>query len=888
MTRLPTGVVTFLFTDIEGSTQLWAQRPNDMRLALERHDSVLRAILAERSGHVFATAGDSFAAAFQQPADAVGAAIAIQQALARTEWPTGLEVRVRMGLHVGVAHEREGNYFGSVVNLAARVEEAAHGGQIVITETLSQHLRGQLVEDLGEHRLRGFELPVRLLQVDVAGVTAVHPPLRTESQGGSQLPSHRPFLIGRDEDAREVRTLLTRHRLVTLTGAGGVGKTSLALEIASRELTDGGGSVFFLDLSAVPADADVSPTLSTAFGLPSDQADRMLQHLVAVLAGRSMLLVVDNCEQVLDSIAHVLHELLNRCEHLRVLATSREALSIAGERIWRVPSLPLLEAAVPLFEERARECDSSFVFGPATEPILLDICRRIDGIPLAIELAASRVRTLSLADIRDGLDDRFRLLTSRRRDVTRRQQTLENVISWSYDLLLPQEQSTLQRLAVFSEGFALRNVVAVAEIDEYEAIELIDSFAAKSLVDTIRKPEWGRISPSESTRYRLSESLRSFALDRLQASGDARTVRDRHLEHYLEIEAAPQELRVGDVNARVQIRDFANVRAAANWALASDRPMAATRLTIGRAVAIAQHGAATEGLAWLAGRDQLGLSDHLWALNGCAFLAMAVGDREQARAFTAETFERAADQPLDALPNAYVFAAMNTLFDGEGAALALIDRAIALVPSTPSGDEHLPAVHHCRSLVLLHDRRWAEALIDATFVQTVARAGSPYRGEAQLQKLAALAALDRQAEFESALEEVARPASIRVHEWCLRLFDLLRVGPKTDRAVLRRLALDALAMSGGDPLQRGSDLLAVLAWRADPEIDALLRGDYGRAGVSNSPFGALAMEAIGRRANWVESEWFANRAVVGGSSDSEQRKAAALRTVTALSLLAVS
>ena len=858
LTSTPSGVVTFLFTDIEGSTRLWARHPDEMRAALERHDGIVRTSLERAHGYVFATAGDSFAAAFRRPLDAVRAAIGIQRELRDATWPFDGGLRVRIGLHLGVADERGGNYFGSAVSLAARVEQAAHGGQIVLTEALAVHLDRHDLRPLGEHRLRGFDESIALFDVQVAGLESGHRPLRTERIGLSNLPPQRTSLLGREDAVIEVRQLLRTNRLVTLTGPGGVGKTSLALEVASREAAANPDTVFFIDLSVIAAGGDVTAQFFQALGIQPDGSGRPAQQLADALAERAALLCVDNCEHVLDQVAEMV-AVLAPCRQLRALTTSREPLSIPGERTWRVPTLPIRPTSVQLFESRATAIDSTFRLDPADETVVAAICQRVDGLPLAIELAAARVRTLSLADIRDGLDHRFRLLGSNTRGSVARHRTLEAVIGWSYDLLTPEHQRVLRGLSIFEDTFDLRDVVGATGLDEFDAIDALDALVAKSLVDTswpARPPMGGDRGPAN---YRLLESLWSFAHDRLIDAGEGPSTQIRYVDHLVAVEGAPADMRMTDVSRRLRVRNFRNLRSAANWALEAGRVGDATRLALGRAVAIVENGVANEGLAWLAGREDLGRSDRLWALNGCAYLAIALGDHDRARMYAQECLTLAAGEPFDAMPNAFGFAAMIDLQTDNARSLALTDEAIGFAPRTPSGALQLPMLHHVRGLAHLHARRLTAALDDSRIAVERTR-GTQIQGIGVVTHLVALAIIGDHDAFDAAFElwfdEAEADSIVADQRWNRRLLGYLRTPVTDDDASLTAaVASEALAPGGGQIGQRCADLLAVDRWRDPNRRDALIAEGLALAAVSASAFGALATEAYGRSHGWTDDRW---------------------------------
>jgi predicted ATPase/class 3 adenylate cyclase/DNA-binding CsgD family transcriptional regulator len=572
MTAAPTGTVTFLFTDIEGSTRLWEDHPADMHTALSLHDAILRTEF-ERFGHVFATGGDGFAVVFSRPQDAIDAAVHAQQALAAQRWPRGVPLTVRMGLDTGAAYERGGDYFGPVPNRAARIMAAAHGGQILVstrTASLVEVLPSIELIDVGDHRLKDLERAERLFQVRVEGLPTDFPPPRSQSAFRGNLPTPTANLIGRSGVLAEVVDLVRANRLVTLTGVGGVGKTRLALEVGAdlaSELPDG---VWLVELASVVDSTAVPDAIATAMGV-TPQAGVPVMHTVAdVLSGRRLLLVLDNCEHVLDAAAEAVESLLARCSTVRVLATSRESLQLAGERRRLVLPLALegdsASPAVMLFVERARAISSRIDFHePETAAAVIEICRRLDGLPLGIELAAARTTSMSPTDMRNRLNDRFRILKSSTR-TPRRQQSLRDVVSWSYELLNDDERAVLRCASVFAGGF---DVAAITEVlgssDEVEVLDLIDSLVHKSLVITDHA--------TGSARYLLLETIRQFAEDELAATGTLDVVRDRHAAFFARTAVAQWERWNGPAWREcvdwVEV-ELANLRAAFRWS--ADRP----------------------------------------------------------------------------------------------------------------------------------------------------------------------------------------------------------------------------------------------------------------------------------------------------------------------------
>lgn len=541
---IPSGVVAFLFTDVEGSTQRWAADPAAMELSLRVHDSILRSAIERHGGYVFTTAGDAFCAAFQRASDAVASAEAAQSALETAAWP-GPVLQVRMGIHLGEAIERAGDYFGPTVNTAARVEAAGHGGQLLVTDAV-RSAAGLEAIDLGPHELRDVPEPVHLWQVGAGDF----PPLRTVAHR-SNLPAPATRLIGRADDVRAIRLMLAEHRLVTLVAVGGVGKTRLAIEAAEAEAPHWRDGVWFVDLTPVNSDDGVARAVATALRLEL-RSDDIITEVADYVAGRELMIVLDNCEHVIDTCADLATAVLEAGGRSVMLATSREWLDIDGERVFQVASLDSdgrQSPAVRLFVDRACAVLPDFLEGQHDWNAISELCRRLDGIPLAIELAASRVAVMSPEALIEGLDDRFRLLSGGRR--RQRQRTLEATIDWSYDLLEPDEQQTFRTLGVFSGSFDIEAVADVCEISRSDAIDLIEVLFARSLVAQ---------AAEAPHRFRLLETLKAYAEDRLFDAGEADAVRNRHAAHFTRRSSTTDPPEAQDIGRQVQLLpDMANL-----------------------------------------------------------------------------------------------------------------------------------------------------------------------------------------------------------------------------------------------------------------------------------------------------------------------------------------
>jgi len=548
----PSGVVTFLFTDIEGSTRLWEHHPEAMRLALAQHDDLLRACIESNGGRVFKTMGDAFCAVFQSPRAAVDSVLASQHwlpALALEVEQEVIPLRVRMALHTGRAEERDGDYFGPTLNRLARLLAAGHGGQVLLSQVSQGVVQDNLPEaaalrSLGKHRLKDLGNPESIFQLLHPGLEHDFPPLRTleEQELRHNLPQQVTSFVGRERQIAEVKTLLDRTRLLTLTGPGGSGKTRLALQVGAELLDRSGDGVWLVELASLSEPESVLQSVAGTLGLKEEYGQSLSVGLVEHLREKQLLLVLDNCEHLLEACARLADTLLRRCPGLLILATSREGLGIAGEVTYIIPSLsvptrPELETAaslshyeaVRLFVERAEFHRPDFAVTNQNAAAVASICFHLDGIPLAIELAAARTRSMSVEEINSKLDRRFRLLTGGSRTALPRQQTLRSLIDWSYNLLSELEKGLFCRLAVFSGNWTLEateRVCTYPDLEEYEILDLLTSLTDKSLVGTDLN--------EGATYYRMLETVREYALERLMNTPDAGSaVRTLHASYFL-------------------------------------------------------------------------------------------------------------------------------------------------------------------------------------------------------------------------------------------------------------------------------------------------------------------------------------------------------------------
>jgi predicted ATPase/class 3 adenylate cyclase len=657
MAELPSGTVTFLFTDIEGSTRLWEEHPAEMRAALAGHDAVLRSAIEGHRGYVFKTIGDAVDAVFSRAADAIAAAASIQRRLhtLASAVPGGL--RVRVSLHTGTAEERDRDYFGPTLNRVARLLGAGHGGQILLSEATRLLVEealpeGTALRDLGQHRLKDLSTPERIAQLVVSGLRVEFPPLLSLDVLPNNLPRQLTSFVGRTKELGEINTLLQRTSLLTLTGSGGAGKTRLALQVAAEMIESFPNGVWLVELTALTDPALVTQTAAMAIGVHEEHRP-LIQTLVDYLRPRSLLLLLDNCEHVLTASAELVQTLLQHCPTLRILATSQEGLGIAGETVYRVPSLTMPDPghlppveqltgfeSIRLFVDRAAASRPGFALTAGTAGAVAQICARLEGIPLAIELAAARVKALSVDEIATRLADRFRLLTLGSRSAPARHQTLRAALDWSYDLLGEKERLLLQRLSVFAGGWTLGGAEAICsdkDCPEGEVLDVLTRLVDRSLVVV------GELG--QDTWYRLLETVRLYAREKLEEGGDAEAVRRRHRDWYMQfVETAEPELQGPALESwlRRLEAEHDNVRAALEWCRTSEsNPEYGLRLAGAMWHFWEVRGYWTEGREWLEGAlkraADLTVPPRAKALTGAANLAFFQGDFARASALGTES-----------------------------------------------------------------------------------------------------------------------------------------------------------------------------------------------------------------------------------------------------------
>lgn len=660
MSDLLCETVTFLFTDIEGSTHLLQQLGNRYAIVLEDQRKLLRAAFQEHGGHEIDTQGDAFFVVFHSAKRAVLAAIAMQQIIAAHAWPEGAKVRVRMGLHTGEATCSGTGYVGIDVHRAARICAAGHGGQVLLSQATHTLIENDLpsgisVRDLGKHRLKDLAFPEHIFQLVIPNLPSDFPPLKSLDALPNNLPSQLTSFIGREHETAEIKRLLLTTRLLTLTGPGGCGKTRLALHVAAELLEQYPDGVWLAELAALSDPSLLLQTIASVLKVREQAGYTLLTAVLDYLQPRRLLLILDNCEHLIEACAQLGETLLRTCPNVQILATSRELLGITGETAWRVPPLslpdlarlPSLEnlmqyEAIQLFLERVMAASPTFALTSQNAPAVAQICQRLDGIPLAIELAAARVKVLAVEQIAARLDDRFKLLTGGSRIALRRQQTLQATIDWSYELLSEQEQILFRRLSVFKGGCLLEAAEAVCadeRVDKYEILGLLSQLVDKSL---LLKEDRGN-----QARYRLLETVQQYSLEKLRESVEEAALHRRHLDFFVGLaEQAEPELRGADQKIWLEKLEMEhdNLRVALEW---SKTDASASELGLRLAGALWAfweiRGILSEGRAWLeellraTATSNVSASVRAKALRGAGVLANYQNDHERAHALLQES-----------------------------------------------------------------------------------------------------------------------------------------------------------------------------------------------------------------------------------------------------------
>ncbi len=619
MTNLPTGTVTFLFTDIEGSTKLAQEHPNKWETLRERHHAILKSAIESHNGYIFQIIGDAFCAAFHTTIDGFLAAIEAQRKLQTENWDE-TPLKVRMGLHTGSAEVHENGYRGYLTMARVqRVMSVAYGGQILLSNARAELIHNELpqritLRDMKEHRLKGLPNPEHLWQLIAPDLPQDFPPLQSLNEIPNNLPIQLTSFIGREKELADVKRLLTNTHLLTLIGPGGTGKTRLSLQAAIDLLETFLHGAWLVELAPISNPSLVASTVAAALNLPAEVHRPAIDMLCDYLRERELLIILDNCEHLVDACARTVDRLLRAAPKLRIIASSREALGIAGEVSYRVPSLglpnlkdlPTFESlnqneAVRLFSERAASAVSTFRLTNENAPALAQICHRLDGIPLAIELASAKIRALSVEQIAKRLDDRFRLLTDGNRTALERHQTLRATLDWSHNLLSREEQILFRRLSIFVNGWTLEAAEFICSdestsggVRSEDVQNLLEHLVNKSLVSA---EEW-----QSETRYRMLETMRQYAGEKLIDAGESESLRQRHLEYYLNLAetATPHLIKPEQLEwlARLEA-EHENMRSALEWSLGKERPEYALRLAAALGGFWHTHCYWLEGAKWL-------------------------------------------------------------------------------------------------------------------------------------------------------------------------------------------------------------------------------------------------------------------------------------------------
>jgi predicted ATPase/class 3 adenylate cyclase len=660
MADLPTGTVTFLFTDIEGSTKLWEKSPKGMQIALPRHDAILWEAIEGHGGSVFKTVGDAFCAVFPTALGAIESALEAQRGLFSEAWGEEIgALRARMALHTGTTHERDGDYFGPPLNRVARLLSAGHGGQVLLSSSTQELVRDHLppqthLRDLGERRLKDLSRPERIFQLTAPDLPSEFPPLRTLETHTNNLPLQATPLIGREREVEAVCGLLRspETRLLTLLGPGGTGKTRVGLQVAAELVDDFEDGVFFVPIAAITDPTLVAPTIARVLGLSEGGAQPPEELLEGYLRDRQTLLLLDNLEQVLESVP-LLDRLLSTATGLKILATSRTPLGLYGEYEFPIPplslpdpvSLPPLEnlteyEAVRLFVERARAVRPDFSLAEDNAQAVVEICERLDGLPLAIELAAARIKLLPPRVLLDRLGNRLKILTGGAGNLPERQRTLRNAIEWSYGLLDEGEKMLFGRLAVFSGGATLEAIQAVCDTRGDLPTDVLDG--ASSLLDKslLRQEEEAGGEP----RFVMLETIHEFANVKLEGSGEAEAVGRAHAEYFLALAEEAEPMLWGAEDAAWLERleqEHDNMRAVLSWAIEHEEATLALRVGAALRWFWYMKGYYGEGRRWLEaalGKDwgAAAAEARARALEGVGWLAAGQGDLDRAEAAAKE------------------------------------------------------------------------------------------------------------------------------------------------------------------------------------------------------------------------------------------------------------
>jgi predicted ATPase/class 3 adenylate cyclase len=703
---LPKGTITFLFSDIEGSTQLWEKYPDEMKSALAKHDSILKASIESNHGIVIKTTGDGFHAVFEKAIDAIHAAVQAQSGL-RSAFGTSSEhihIKSRMGIHTGEAELRDGDYYGQSLNRAARLMSVAYGEQTLLSAVTCELAREHLPKefsllDLGEHHLKGLTRAERIFQLNSPGLPGEFPALKTLNVTPNNLPLQLTSFIGREREIEAIRKLVAANRMVTLTGPGGTGKTRLSIEVGRQELSSFPYGVWLVELAPISDPASILQSIASVFNLRAQLGMPLEEIVNDYLRAKELLLILDNCEHLIEACALISEHLLRTGPRLKMIASSREPLGIPGETVYRVPSLGIPQPtqarreilaeyeSVQLFVERARSANPKFELTDQNAASIAQICSRLDGIPLALELASARASIFSAEQIATRLDDRFKLLTGGSRNALPRQQTLRALIDWSYDMLTEEERVLFRRLSVFAGGWTFEAAEAIC--NDLDVLDPLTQLVNKSLVTV--DEESGR------SRYRLLETIRQYARDKLLEAGEAEQIRHLHKDYFVRFseETAPylDSAEVLDWIPRIDA-EYDNLRAAFEWSLDHDVE-ASLRIVGSLAYFWFRRGHGAEGMelsnAAFVRAGQMPLPENedaqrrqmmirAKALQAAAFLAYSQGDNISAYKAGYECIALARQLgDIQLLATALAFSGSALLFEGEfEAARSRIDEAVAI------------------------------------------------------------------------------------------------------------------------------------------------------------------------------------------------------------------
>jgi predicted ATPase/class 3 adenylate cyclase len=810
---MSTGIVTLLFSDIEGSTEKWEQEPERMADALARHDVLLRTAVEAHRGRVIKTTGDGVFAAFDDAAGAVDAAIAIQQSVAAPAATAGMTLPVRCGLHSGPAYERDNELFGATINRAARIMGLAHGGQVLASQSVVDLVAGRLpaetsLHDLGDVRLRGIASSEHLYQVVHPSLRREFPALRSLEATPNNLPKHLTSFIGRESEIAEAEKLLERARLLTLLGIGGLGKSRLSLQIASDVLDSYPDGAWLVDLAPLRDPSIVASEAAKVLGVREERGRPLTETICAHLKSRNLLLILDNCEHLIQPSAELVHAILGAAPAVRVIATSREPLRVPGEQSYTVTPLPVpgrsdgIEAlsqspSVRLFVERAQSHKPAFALNEQEAPAVAELVARLEGIPLALELAAARVRALTVAEINVRLKDRYKILSGGGRVLLERQQTLRALVDWSYDLLQQDEQALFARLAVFANGFELASAEEVCGVDPLttaDVLDLLTSLVEKSMVLTEER--------KDRTRYRMLETIRDYAVEKLTDRGERAATSALHCNHYFAMAKAANRGLTGHEHAEWIRRlesELDNLRAAITLALEGGvDPFIAVKVEVAMQGFWTLRGYATEGRRYVRAALALPVVQQSelakgYALYVGAVLAQSQSDYLEARRMLEESLalRRGLRSPVEIAATLSTLSSVR-LHEGDAAqARAYEEEAITIFRELEDRIGEAIGLQHLGEIDRESDdhqsacRRFEECLAIARSNKYVELEGECERmlGEVALEKSDILTA---RARFTRALEVCSGAGDKRGEAtalWCLGKIDV--VEGHTDSARIR-------------------------------------------------------------------------------------------------------